>query len=75
MLCEKCGKNNEVNSKKCRYCGADMPERSVCGGFGDILTYDAKPETKESPNPNSGVSNEEIKKLSRSISALKIQKR
>lgn len=65
MLCEKCGKMNDSKSVKCGFCGSDMPKRSGCGGFSDILSYEnlntAKPITPPvTPNLVDPV---EVKKL------------
>ncbi len=48
MYCEKCGKANPENQTKCKYCGALMPQKTSCGGFGDILSYEnSEPGIKE----------------------------
>ena len=77
MLCEKCGKMNDSKSEKCCFCGAPMPARIVCGGFGDILDYEAinasKPVAASAPTPVSGslVDPVEMKKLSAQVKKLK----
>lgn len=49
MFCEKCGKPNAENAVKCKGCGAMMPAKTGCGGFGDILSYEnSEIGTKES---------------------------
>ncbi len=40
MYCEKCGKSNPENQSKCKHCGTLMPQKTACGGFGDILSYE-----------------------------------
>lgn len=42
MLCEKCGNNNSDSVTVCKHCGALMPQKASCGGFSDILSYEAK---------------------------------
>ena len=71
MLCEKCGKNNDVGIKNCSHCGADMPERSVCGGFGDILSFDVSAEKQNSDRNDSGVNVDGLKILSNQLYAAK----
>lgn len=42
MFCNQCGKDNPENTGACRYCGSPMPAASGCGGFADILSFEAK---------------------------------
>lgn len=74
MICEKCGKSNISNLSECAYCGAEMPKTSGCGGFSDILSYNAaggvtpspvKPEMHkdEKEKPSEGIGELEMQKL------------
>ena len=52
MFCDKCGKSNISGTKRCRYCGADMPEISADNGFSDILSFtpeEVTPTASEAP--------------------------
>lgn len=54
MICDKCGKCNPGQEKKCIYCGADMPESFICTGFADILSMPAKQESNAGTAGNIG---------------------
>lgn len=73
MLCEKCGKMNDVNAENCQYCSAPLPGKSACGGFGDILDYEAinAPQNKTTSNAGTGVDPVEIRNLSKQVENLK----
>ena len=68
MFCEKCGTDNRDNATVCSRCGEKMPATSLCGGFGDILSYEEKiPPASSAPSTVQPVSPEnftdEIRKL------------
>ncbi len=70
MLCEKCGKKNSADATKCFSCGAAMPGKSGCGGFGDILSYEKTASPSVGGSVSSGVDAVEISKLSKHIKRL-----
>ena len=72
MLCEKCGKMNGVNAVNCAFCGAPMPAKSGCGGFGDILDYEAMSNAQASATSAApaGVDLVEMRKISRNMETL-----
>ncbi len=70
MLCEKCGKKNRADAVKCSECGASMPGKSGCGGFGDILSYEKTITPSGSTSIPSGVDSAEVAKLSKHIKVL-----
>lgn len=51
MICNKCGKNNPAGADKCSNCKEPMPSLTNCGGFSDILSYNAPPAAEASPAP------------------------
>lgn len=60
MLCEKCGKNNSDSVTVCKHCGALMPQKISCGGFSDILSYEAKPNTENIGGVNPTYATDEV---------------
>ena len=73
MLCEKCGKNNPAGAEKCLICGAGMPSREGCGGFGDVLSYE-KSNSQEvniiGSKENAMTDNSETPKLTKKVNKL-----
>lgn len=49
MICNKCGKNNPAGAEKCSVCKEPMPPLTNCGGFSDILSYNAPPAADVAP--------------------------
>ena len=48
MICNHCGKSNEIGLRKCANCGAEMPSISDGGGFADILRYNSPKDSNTS---------------------------
>ena len=53
MICNKCGKNNAAGADFCSSCKEPMSPLSNCGGFADILSYEAAPQPASSAAPAS----------------------
>lgn len=71
MLCEKCGSMNIVNSENCAQCGASLPAKSACGGFGDILDYEAVNKARTEVAPSSGGTDPvELRKIKKKVELL-----
>ncbi len=66
MICEKCGSNNPKNSAACPRCGANMPDTEMCGGFGDILSYEG-PTTVVNTSVSNGVNEKIVQNLEKKL--------
>ncbi len=66
MICEKCGSNNPKNTVVCAKCGANMPVTEMCGGFGDILSYEG-PATVANTAASSGVDENVVRNLEKKL--------
>ncbi len=78
MLCEKCGKNNSDSVTVCKHCGSLLPQRASCGGFSDILNYEAQAKamsaqpTAPSHGTAGGVDAARLQYLERQMSSLQL---